>query len=220
MSNLMSDAVMPPEVEYEVWQGGDWVAGSNDRADAEHYLTIYGQDGPVEAKTSFTYRVEGFTDEHALAASTPVGGWEDISTAPKDGTNILMAAAPSGPAIHWRYGVGSFSAWPTETVGGPLLWDWPWGNQPTHWQPIVAPPPPSVSIDNGSRPQEAVPTEGHDAAVLADLSAALKAVEYVPGDHPVVPIKHDAFVKAVRAIVEKHATPQPADGCSSNEGAG
>lgn len=34
-----------------------------------------------------------------------------------------------------------------------------------------------------------------------ELERALEAVAYQPGDHPVVPIKHDAFVKTVRKIV-------------------
>lgn len=45
----------------------------------------------------------------------------------------------------------------------------------------------------------------------ADLAAALEAVKYQPGDHPVVPIKHDQFVKTVARLA---AT--PAEGARTN----
>jgi hypothetical protein len=83
------DVKLGPQIEYEVWQNGDWVAGASDRADAEHYLKVYGQDGPVEAKTSFTYRYDGFHDEAPAdkgssadadthrATDGAVVGWQD-----------------------------------------------------------------------------------------------------------------------------------------------
>lgn len=43
---------------------------------------------------------------------------------------------------------------------------------------------------------------GEVETLRAVLTKALADVEYQPGDHPVVPIKHDAFVKAVRAALE------------------
>ena len=225
----MSDAVMP-EVEYEVWQDGDWVAGSNDRADAEHYLTLYGQDGPVEAKTSFTYRVDGFTDTHALAASTPVGGWEDISTAPKDGTSILVANANGEIfVVCWGADTANGPGWidgATDFVGDLLIY-----TAPTHWMPL--PPPPSVST--GSRPQEAVPGEGQSRAVVAALTDVATLADRLinggglvnrgVGCGLVVVEKKDrsdphyqlcAALETLAAV--RKATPQPADGCSSNEG--
>lgn len=41
-----------------------------------------------------------------------------------------------------------------------------------------------------------------EARAREALEAALSSVEYQPGDHPIVPIKHDAFVKKVAAIVQ------------------
>jgi hypothetical protein len=38
---------------------------------------------------------------------------------------------------------------------------------------------------------------------LERIGNALEAVRYVPGDHPVVPIKHDAFVKTVDAALNQ-----------------
>jgi hypothetical protein len=72
MTNI--DVKPGPLIEYEVWQNGDWVAGASDRADAEYYLTVYGQDGPVEAKTSFTYRYDGFHDDAPAQPSASVPG--------------------------------------------------------------------------------------------------------------------------------------------------
>lgn len=72
-----------------------------------------------------------------VRASQPSEGWQDIATAPKDGTRILLARKQimsgevvmlsgswnSGGAMHMPY-------WMT-----PLL-----GFQPTHWTPLPAPP--------------------------------------------------------------------------------
>ena len=217
----MSDAVMP-EVEYEVWQDGDWVAGSNDRADAEHYLTLYGQDGPVEAKTSFTYRVDGFTDTHALAASTPVGGWEDISTAPKDETRVLIfrpSDFEEDRVFHAQQDAEGYWFIHDGKHDHSLR-----GDQPTHWMPL--PPPPSVSIDNGSRPQEAVPTEQAVLPVVGsyamhpfdDVVVRIDKIDggrvsyttYSPGGFGGCPVSN----------LRPMPRPQPADDCSSNEGVG
>ena len=163
-----------------------------------------------------------------LAASPSVGGWEDISTAPKDGTDVLLwsdifAGEISGPVpcvgpLIGRYsnGVSDYAGegwWDVE--GGDAYASW---CLPTHWMPL--PPPPSVSIDNGSRPQEAVPTEGLSTAVLVrerDEAVALL--------RRIVETKNDAYDAEVEALAIRaflaalSATPQPADGCSSNEGA-
>ena len=211
----MSDAVMP-EVEYEVWQDGDWVAGSNDRADAEHYLTLYGQDGPVEAKTSFTYRVEGFTPEHALAASTPVGGWEEPDE--QDVLDTISDAIGDSMDLDWTYSIGAKAIIEAFKREG--------------WT-IAAPPPPSVST--GSRPQEAVPTEQTVPAVVAMyVPMPLDADGNGPaGPDDIVRVEHQVWDAetcgtlctapdegVARWIVSLiNTTPQPADGCSSNEGA-
>ena len=73
--------VMVPQIDYEVWQNGGMVASASNISDAQHYMAIYGQDGPVEAKTSFSYLVDGFTAIPPLAAiqQSPISGegWQD-----------------------------------------------------------------------------------------------------------------------------------------------
>lgn len=107
-----------------------------------------------------------------LAASTPVGGWEDISTAPNNTDHmrpILLFWKSAGVGLGW-YDVDD------DYATRPASWRCPetgWiceGDQCipinqedcTHWMPL--PPPPSVST--GSRPQEAVPTEQAGPAVV------------------------------------------------------
>ena len=34
-------------IEYQVWQGGEWQAASDDYGDALHYAHEYAKDGPV-----------------------------------------------------------------------------------------------------------------------------------------------------------------------------
>lgn len=209
-----------------------------------------------------------------LAASTPVGGWEDISTAPDQG-EILVGVWVDGSWSSW-----TICKEPNATT--PFGCDGEWGDEPTHWMPI--PPPPSVSIDTGdhigetnemiegaaawdreictgctsslsiadikargivsccpdrnmvrigdfvssyqgSRPQEAVPTEQAEPAVVAALQDLLVAVTYaapartfagVLAYEARVPVE---FVERADAALSV-SRPQPADGCSSNEGAG
>jgi hypothetical protein len=70
--------------------------------------------------------------------------WQDISTAPKDGTRILLwCAAPMLPTVGWWEPQASRSKprpfWCSERA-------WLFGNswaresQPTHWMPLPAPP--------------------------------------------------------------------------------
>ena len=76
---------------------------------------------------------------------------------------------------------------------------------------------PSVGNWEGSRPQEAVPTEGLSPLVVA-LCESLR-----DNDDPNEPIADngasviDGWRDLARRIL---STPQPAEGCSSNEGAG
>jgi len=79
----------------------------------------------------------------------------------------------------------------------------------------AAPPPPSVSIDNGSRPQEAVPTEQAGWPVLADRERLAFLIRCSIGECIIGPSQ--AYNAADFIISE--GRDEPADGCSSNEGA-
>lgn len=63
--------------------------------------------------------------------------WRDISTAPKDGTAILLAVL--GSSGKYAQQVGS---WQVDRLNDePDGWEWPWTvGRPTHWMPL--PPPP------------------------------------------------------------------------------
>ena len=134
-----------------------------------------------------------------IAASPSVGGWEDISTAPKDGTMLLVAyddgVARAGAMedhqrvyeARWNDFQGTWSA-----RNGFLL-----HSDATHWMPL--PPPPSVSIDKGSRPQEAVPTEQADGAVVSGHTPQCWG--------------RTSYSEEV-AHCYCPTTPQPAEGCS------
>jgi len=229
----MSDAVMVPraEMKFAIAQA-IWELDRNESTAARTLM--------VAAQNLLT------------AASPSVGGWEDISTAPKDGTLIMIGAPGCGVSlVRWLGG-----AWIDEQ-------GFTQGSWPTHWQ--SAPPPPSVSIDNGSLQAEdrpSVPAEGHDAAVVdrrpfADVFAeaygwTVDVDGYLAGlvagdmgydqtdlllsdllvDAQVAEDRRNRttqggpyswpFHEALMAFVSTgHAArPQPAEGCSSNEGAG
>lgn len=122
---------------------------------------------------------------------------------------------------------------------------------------LAAPPPPSVSTDNGPRPQEAVPTCDAKPAVVAHstyLSAVAGRMAFRDAYRRCLPVVQaaealaakwtregqkvdsDDFYAAINdvweAVAKRNgdplakddgayaATPQPADGCSSNEGVG
>jgi hypothetical protein len=205
----------------------------------------------------------------ALAASTPVGGWEDISTAPKDGSEIIAYSQDVSGTTGLNPFV-SLCAWHPDA--GFCTCEL---REVTHWMRFDPPP-----VSTGSRPREAVPTEPvtdrwADLERLA-LAAAKRATvlwgsdieksegEYGVGDEchsgfmvPYMETEHgkrlfDAhycdvaevhveydedgahawdeaareifnYLAAVQpsAVLEliAAARPQPAEGCSSNEGA-
>lgn len=67
-------------------------------------------------------------------ADAPRDGWLPIETAPKDGTWVMLY-------VRWQdkrdiIGCGQW----TLDGEGRRVWFWPWSNQPTHWQPLPAPP--------------------------------------------------------------------------------
>jgi len=69
----MTDTVSETEISFEVWQDGEMVAAADSLADAEHFMLVYGQDGPVEAKTAITTRFRGFNVVTAMLAASPQG---------------------------------------------------------------------------------------------------------------------------------------------------
>ena len=178
-----------------------------------------------------------------LAASPPVGGWErtdiqrlmDPVRAYLSGKNVgqRVAEEASERAVDAMYRAlnaphpareaealdilidDAFEKMSQQPAVGRLAPE----TDPNHPDKALcdaAPPPPSVSTDNGSRPQEAVPTEGLSPLVVA-LCESLR-----DNDDPNEPIADngasviDGWRDLARRIL---STPQPADGCSSNEGA-
>jgi len=173
----------------------------------------------------------------ALAASTPVGGWEE---AEREEALALLRT------INRECDIGQHEADVLSIIDR-----------------LAAPPPPSVSTDKGSRPQEAVPSEGHDAAAV-DWQVLIDGgwrdtpdPDYWRGighevrslkTGPAVPLTGHArhltevpFPNGMRLTIVREnsydavtiwsedgesiftqacVAPQPADGCSSNEGAG
>lgn len=65
------DARGEREETWEIWEYGMCVAGADNLSDAQHYLTMYGQDGPVKLVRVISYR-ETVTPD-AIAAATQEG---------------------------------------------------------------------------------------------------------------------------------------------------
>lgn len=65
--------------------------------------------------------------------------WQDISTAPKDGTHILAFASDE-----YRQPYYSVAQWAPERpeFGSVAGWFWSFAIRPTHWMPL--PPPPTL----------------------------------------------------------------------------
>ena len=61
--------------------------------------------------------------------------WQEISTAPKDGTEIFVYEPSLGSLDNWTY---SRAWYEVETDS----WETPYGrmNEPTHWMPLPNPP--------------------------------------------------------------------------------
>lgn len=81
----MTDTVSETEISFEVWQDGDMVAAADSLADAEHFMLVYGQDGPVEAKTAITTRFPGFNVVTAMLAASPQGEGDCVCVRRGDG---------------------------------------------------------------------------------------------------------------------------------------
>lgn len=117
------------------------------------------------------------------AADGAVVGWQDVETAPRDGRWLLLEGEMSGGdtstvrvgrwnptysdatrcTYEWQcvdpYAIGS------EGQIVDAFWNWYADGRVNGWMPL--PPPPPVST--GSRPQEAVPSEQADRAVVAHM---------------------------------------------------
>lgn len=67
--------------------------------------------------------------------------WQDISTAPKDGTQILVGIAGVARSVgeaHWWQsdkGIGGWQTWDGENRRRTVYVE-----SPTHWQPLPEPP--------------------------------------------------------------------------------
>ena len=162
-----------------------------------------------------------------LAASPSVGGWEDVAGT---GAFLLDRLADFERTVESESGDAAVNDWHGHVVPAIARFR----------SALSAPPPP------GSRPQEAVPTEGHGAAVVAltrKTASALPvgtALEVIDADSF---LRHQGFPNGARVTLRKFdgefidigeipypqgtcpfrfavaPTPQPADGRSSNEGA-
>jgi len=87
------------DIQFEVWQDGFMVAAADDIPNAQHYMMMYGQDGPVEAKTAITTRFPGFNKVSAAASPVvPVGeSREEIAKALFERHWSAVSASPKWP---------------------------------------------------------------------------------------------------------------------------
>ena len=126
---------------YEVWQDdyvqawGEAATAEEAMREADHYAMMYGKDGPVLLK--FHTRTE--VDRAAILA-TP-SGWQDIATAPRDGTEVDVWCPSEWPSNKGGYRVADSwwcrarMRWATYGDG-----DIHWAHLPTHWMPPPEPP--------------------------------------------------------------------------------
>ena len=137
--NLMSDAVMPETDEAFCEAFYD--------SHLTHALDAMREGVPyqINADGAFALIRQAAEDRRtlkALAASTPVGGWEDISTAPKDGTwiDLLKRSGDRTTDVRWVnedpvHGPLALSGWKTRRNNQySKLTD----EQFTHWRPLPA----------------------------------------------------------------------------------
>lgn len=74
-----------------------------------------------------------------LAEKFPQAPWRPISTAPKDGTEILACAHDHGE--RWFRAVAQWAEADPDFPGTVAGWFWPFAARPTHWMPPPPPPP-------------------------------------------------------------------------------
>ena len=98
----MTDTVSEIEISFEVWQDGDMVAAADNLSDAQHFMLVYAQDGPVEAKTAITTRFLGFNVVTPMLAASPQEAAPTkreaalADLAKLDGETMDLAASPQG----------------------------------------------------------------------------------------------------------------------------
>ncbi|WP_313444566.1 DUF551 domain-containing protein [Brevundimonas sp.] len=68
----------------------------------------------------------------APASPLPGGGWQDISTAPKDGTEVLVMLKPKVIRLGWYFKPSSRTEGWCDENGKRLI--------PSHWMPLPAAP--------------------------------------------------------------------------------
>lgn len=99
----------------------------------------WGQDGCIELAREFR---SGMRDDSgsvqtavaALVADRQRDQWQDISTAPKDGTTVLLFAPGwDSPNTGWRFTEDAWQDCPYSHRGDGSY-------EPTHWQPLPAAP--------------------------------------------------------------------------------
>lgn len=91
-----------------------------------------GHSSADESLEEYKVRLERCVGYLTAFASRPVHGWLDISTAPKDGTRILVTTKSDHIMIVWyeeNFGMNGWVSYPGA-----------YGCEPTHWQPLPTPP--------------------------------------------------------------------------------
>ena len=112
------DASGEREESWEVWQDDMPVAQSSDYTDAQHYLMMYAQDGPVKLVRVVTYR------QDIDAAIAPVQ-----ASAVPDGYTALL----SDGKRYWADTPGKYGEWRPYFLGAPVA-----APQPEMQQPDLA----------------------------------------------------------------------------------
>jgi hypothetical protein len=109
----------------------------------------------VRGKEEGAARAESMCDRASvvpIASEPPLSaGWQDISTAPRDGATVLVAHAKNGAIFtaSWDEEVGGWIDGETNLYGEPLTYS------PSHWMP--PPPPPAESSPSGAQQSELTP---------------------------------------------------------------
>mgnify|MGYP006935488135 CR=1 FL=1 len=110
-------------------------------------------------------RVADLLDRLSTAGAETVG-WRDIESAPRDGTEVLLAAGSRVTVGHWtteeecRVQIGDCGGvcrCPEYEYQDPTWLSWDGGftteHPPTHWMPLP-PPPATNTADSGSAPKD------------------------------------------------------------------